>query len=74
MFDTVLEVLVLMEPDGTVDELNRKEAPWRAANARVIQNTHKVQGMLVHSSRAFADSRIAVAPQIRKDQAVARRH
>jgi PAS domain S-box-containing protein len=34
VFDTVLEVLVLMEPDGTVVELNRKEAPWRASNAR----------------------------------------
>jgi PAS domain S-box-containing protein len=34
VFDTVLEVLVLMEPDGTVVELNRKEAPWRAENAR----------------------------------------
>jgi PAS domain S-box-containing protein len=34
VFDTVLEVLVLMEPDGTVVELNRKEAPWRAKNAR----------------------------------------
>jgi PAS domain S-box-containing protein len=34
VFDTVLEVLVLMTPDGTVVELNRKEAPWRAANAR----------------------------------------
>ena len=34
VFDTVLEVLVLMDPDGTVVELNRKQAPWRAANAR----------------------------------------
>jgi len=34
VFDTVLEVLVLMEPDGTVVELNRKQAPWRAPNAR----------------------------------------
>ncbi|HEX8937895.1 MAG TPA: PAS domain S-box protein [Sphingomicrobium sp.] len=34
VFDTVLEVLVLMEPDGTVVELNRKQAPWRAENAR----------------------------------------
>jgi PAS domain S-box-containing protein len=34
VFDTVLEVLVLMEPDGTIVELNRKDAPWRAANAR----------------------------------------
>jgi len=32
VFDTVLEVLVLMEPDGTVVELNRKEANWRAPN------------------------------------------
>jgi PAS domain S-box-containing protein len=32
VFDTVLEVLVLMEPDGTVVELNRKEAPWRASD------------------------------------------
>ena len=34
VFDTVLEVLVLMEPDGTVVELNRKEAPWRAPQPR----------------------------------------
>ncbi|MFL6764996.1 MAG: PAS domain-containing protein [Sphingomicrobium sp.] len=34
VFDTVLEVLVLMDPDGTVVELNRTQAPWRAANAR----------------------------------------
>ena len=34
VFDTVLEVLVLMEPDGTIVELNRKQAPWRATNAR----------------------------------------
>ncbi|HEU4695538.1 MAG TPA: PAS domain-containing protein [Sphingomicrobium sp.] len=34
VFDTVLEVLVLMEPDGTVVELNSKQAGWRAANAR----------------------------------------
>ncbi|MEO6225391.1 MAG: PAS domain-containing protein, partial [Sphingomicrobium sp.] len=34
VFDTVLEVLVLMTPSGTVVELNRKEVPWRARNAR----------------------------------------
>ena len=34
VFDTVLEVLVLMEPDGTIVELNRKQAHWRAQNAR----------------------------------------
>ena len=34
VFDTVLEVLVLMEPDGTVVELNRKDASWRANNFR----------------------------------------
>ncbi|HEV8407043.1 MAG TPA: PAS domain-containing protein, partial [Sphingomicrobium sp.] len=34
VFDTVLEVLVLMEPDGTIVELNRKQAPWRATDAR----------------------------------------
>ncbi len=34
VFDAVLEVLVLLDPDGTVIELNRKEASWRAANAR----------------------------------------
>jgi PAS domain S-box-containing protein len=32
VFDTVLEVLVLMEPDGTIVELNKKDAPWRADN------------------------------------------
>ena len=30
VFDTVLEVLVLMDPDGTIVELNRKQASWRA--------------------------------------------
>ena len=30
VFETVLEVLVLMEPDGTIVELNRKQAPWRS--------------------------------------------
>ena len=34
VFDTVLEVLVLMEPDGTIVEMNRKDAPWRAKNRR----------------------------------------
>lgn len=34
VFDTVLEVLVLMEPNGTIVELNRKDAPWRADNFR----------------------------------------
>ena len=29
IFDTVLEVLVLLKPDGTILELNRKSAPWR---------------------------------------------
>ena len=34
VFDTVLEVLVLMEPDGTIVELNRKDAPWRHSKPR----------------------------------------
>ncbi|HUE80015.1 MAG TPA: PAS domain S-box protein [Sphingomicrobium sp.] len=29
IFETVLEVLVLLKPDGTIVELNRKEAAWR---------------------------------------------
>ena len=29
IFETVLEVLVLLSPDGTILELNRKEAAWR---------------------------------------------
>ena len=33
IFDTVLEVLVLLEPDGTIIEMNRKPAQWRAINA-----------------------------------------
>jgi PAS domain S-box-containing protein len=39
VFDTVLEVLVLMDPTGTVVELNRKQAPWRARNAREAVGT-----------------------------------
>ncbi len=34
IFDTILEVLVLLNPDGTVIEMNRKPAAWRAANAQ----------------------------------------
>jgi PAS domain S-box-containing protein len=34
VFDTVLEVLVLLEPDGTIVELNRKDASWRYKNPR----------------------------------------
>ncbi|MEO7865702.1 MAG: PAS domain-containing protein, partial [Sphingomicrobium sp.] len=29
IFDTVLEVIVLLEPDGTILEINRVSAPWR---------------------------------------------
>ena len=34
IFETVLEVLVLLNPDGTIIELNRKEAEWRAGDPR----------------------------------------
>jgi PAS domain S-box-containing protein len=34
IFDTVLEVLVLLKPDGTILELNRKSAPWRDPNPK----------------------------------------
>ena len=34
IFDTVLEVLVLLEPDGTVLEVNRKSAGWRDPDSR----------------------------------------
>ena len=33
IFDTVLEVLVLLDTDGTIIELNRKEAIWRDPDA-----------------------------------------
>ncbi|QIL01837.1 PAS domain S-box protein [Sphingomonas sinipercae] len=32
IFDTVLEVIVLLAPDGTIVEMNRKDAIWRAGN------------------------------------------
>ncbi|MGI8611903.1 MAG: PAS domain S-box protein [Sphingomicrobium sp.] len=32
IFETVLEVLVLLKPDGTIVEMNRKEAVWRDTN------------------------------------------
>ena len=34
IFDTVLEVIVLLEPDGTVVEMNATKAPWRDAEPR----------------------------------------
>ena len=34
IFDTVLEVIVLLEPDGTVVEMNATRAPWRDAEPR----------------------------------------
>jgi PAS domain S-box-containing protein len=33
LFDAVLEVLCLLTPDGTIIEMNSKDAPWRAENA-----------------------------------------
>ncbi|WP_309602429.1 PAS domain-containing protein [Sphingomonas sp.] len=32
IFDTVLEVIVLLEPDGTILEINRVSTPWRDTN------------------------------------------
>ena len=32
IFDTVLEVIVLLEPDGTILEINRVSTPWRDSN------------------------------------------
>ena len=34
IFDTVLEVIVLLEPDGTIVELNQTKAVWRDAEPR----------------------------------------
>ena len=34
IFDAVMEVIVLLEPDGTVVEVNSTRAAWRAENAR----------------------------------------
>jgi len=34
IFDAVLEVLCLLTPDGTIVEMNSKDAAWRAKNAR----------------------------------------
>jgi PAS domain S-box-containing protein len=33
LFDAVLEVLCLLTPDGTIVEMNSKDAPWRSVNA-----------------------------------------
>jgi len=35
IFDTVLEIIVLLAPDGTVIEVNRTSAPWRAAEPQM---------------------------------------
>jgi PAS domain S-box-containing protein len=34
IFETVLEVIVLMSPDGTILEMNETRAPWRDPNPR----------------------------------------
>jgi PAS domain S-box-containing protein len=34
IFDTVLEVIVLLEPDGTIIEMNQTKAAWRDADPR----------------------------------------
>ena len=34
IFDTVMTIIVLMDPSGTVLDVNRSSAPWRAANHR----------------------------------------
>ncbi|MEO6246953.1 MAG: PAS domain S-box protein, partial [Sphingomicrobium sp.] len=35
IFDSVLEVMVLLEPDGTVVEVNRTATPWRQEDAHL---------------------------------------
>ncbi|MEO5641000.1 MAG: PAS domain-containing protein [Sphingomicrobium sp.] len=35
IFDSVLEVMVLLDPDGTVVEVNRTATPWRDADAEL---------------------------------------
>ncbi|MDQ3143450.1 MAG: PAS domain S-box protein [Pseudomonadota bacterium] len=35
IFDTVMEIIVLLKPDGTVIEVNRTPASWRAAEPRL---------------------------------------
>jgi PAS domain S-box-containing protein len=35
IFDTVMEVIVLMKPDGTVLEVNRTQAGWRASDPTI---------------------------------------
>ena len=34
IFDTVMTIIVLMDPSGTVIDVNRSSAPWRATNHR----------------------------------------
>ena len=36
VFETVLELLILMKPDGTVIEMNDAEVAWRAPNSREV--------------------------------------
>ena len=36
VFETVLELLILMKPDGTVIEMNDAEVGWRATNSREV--------------------------------------
>ena len=36
VFETVLELLILMKPDGTVIEMNDAEVGWRAADSRDV--------------------------------------
>ena len=42
IFETVLEVLVLLEPDGTIVELNRKEAAWRDTHSDARRSARKI--------------------------------
>ena len=34
IFDTVMEIIVLLKPDGTVIEVNRTQAAWRSSDAK----------------------------------------
>ena len=36
IFDTVMEIIVLLKPDGTVIEVNRTKAAWRDEQARTV--------------------------------------
>jgi PAS domain S-box-containing protein len=69
VFETVLELLILMKPDGTVIEMNDAEVGWRAASSRGVIGKKIWEGPTLELFPAFREPlRRAIAVAAKGEQ------